>query len=55
MQTRTVHFKNGKVITVVGEVVLFNATIDKVRKVDDRAHYINQEEVLYISSDVTNA
>lgn len=51
MNTRTIYFKNGKVITVVGEVILYNSSVDKVRKTDSDLHYVNQEEVLLVSKE----
>ncbi|MGK4152037.1 hypothetical protein AB0X74_05065 [Kurthia gibsonii] len=54
MSTRTIHFKNGKAITVVGDVVLYSPTMDKVRKTDSNIHYVNQEEVLLVTSDDGN-
>lgn len=54
LSTRTIHFKNGKAITVVGDVVLYSPTMDKVRKTDSNIHYVNQEEVLLVTSDDGN-
>ncbi|GEK34836.1 hypothetical protein [Kurthia sibirica] len=55
MSRRTIHFKNGKTITVIGDVVLYSPTMDKVRKTDNNAHYVNQEEVLFLTNDDSNA
>ncbi|WP_165442653.1 hypothetical protein [Kurthia gibsonii] len=55
MSTRTIHFKNGKAITVVGDVVLYSPTMDKIRKTDSNLHYVNQEEVLLVSKEDNNA
>jgi len=55
MNTRTIYFKNGKVITLVGDVVLYSPTVDKIRKTDSNLHYVNQEEVLLVSKEDNNA
>lgn len=51
MNTRTIHFKNGKAITLTGDVILYSPTMDRVRKTDSKVHYVNQEEVLLVTND----
>lgn len=50
MNKRTVCFKNGKTSVLEGKIILFNPNIDKVRTVSEDSHFINQEEVLSIST-----